>query len=85
MTTETQSAISELAQMLATMERASVQGTNAFTSRELMQHLNVGEKRCLVLIRRGLEAGSIRVCRKTITDLVGRPITVPAYERAPNG
>jgi hypothetical protein len=32
------------------------------------------------LIRAGVESGKVRVCRKTITDLSGRPQIVPAYE-----
>lgn len=81
LTEETRQAIGDLAEMLAAMERASVQGLNAFTSRELRRELNCGEGRCADLIRRAIEAGALRPCRKSITDMAGRPQMVPAYEQ----
>lgn len=78
---ETKQAIGELAEMLAAMERVSGEGASAFTTRQIMQAMKISEKRCIELLRRGIAAGAVRPCRKTIIDLAGRPQAVPAYEQ----
>jgi hypothetical protein len=69
-----------LSELLLAMEQASAVQPNAgFTTRELMVSSGYGEKRCKHLIRAGLSTGQLTVGRKHMTDMVGRPQTVPCY------
>ena len=67
-------------ELLRELENASsIQNPEGFSMEELQEITKKGQHSCSRLVKAGIKAGRIKVARRSIIDMAGRPNMAPCY------